>query len=144
MAMSRISGTGTSSVAAHRGGTKGSMGSPSSGCPSAIATSSTVMVGSHTVGSQAAAVKTSRTSSHSRVRQRSLHPAEGTAPMVLSARSQSCGVSRNRACSPSASRTQGTRPSGMTMSSGTHGASGSMNIQSASSRMGTQRCNQRE
>ncbi|GAA3075074.1 hypothetical protein GCM10020254_18750 [Streptomyces goshikiensis] len=120
------------------------MWSASKGLPSAIATSSTVMNGSHTVGNMAPRETTSRISSQSKVRHRSLQRADAAVLMVFSAPSQSCGVSRNRACSPSASRTHGTSPSGMTMSRGTHGASGSMNIQTASIRIGTQRCNQRE
>lgn len=64
--------------------------------------------------------------------------------MPATGESSSSGASRNRACRPSASRTHGTNPKGTTISNGTHGLSGEMNIQIASSNNGTHRCSQRE
>lgn len=92
--MSSTSGTGTSNAAAQRSGTNGRKSAPM-GCPTAIATSSTAIVGSQTEAPTAPTAMTIRASSQSTVRQRSPQWADGARLMALSEGSRSYGVSRN-------------------------------------------------
>lgn len=66
-------------------------------------------------------ISTIRTASHSTVRSRSCHVADGFWEIPGS---RSPGVSINWACTPSTLRTEGTRPSGSSTSAGAQGAFG--------------------
>lgn len=86
------------------------------------------MADSHTVAYPTGTASNIRVSSHSTVLQRSAQVAAVAAEMLASALPRSSGASRSCACTPSASRIPGTKPTGTAKTMGAHGDSGEMNI----------------